>query len=239
MRIPTRIWATTGFVAAAAMLVVGGALVATASSASADIISDGGALSLDSTPGDLSGGSLIAPGDTMYWPISANLDASTSGQLTLKVTSGDVLASDPGGLRLTLASCADAWTIPAAPAAPTCDSGEATIIPDTAFANISPTKVWNLGQLAAVSQLPMLATISLPENVPSDLQGTTATMKFGFTALGDTENASPSDPAAPVLGLTGVDPTGPALLGLGLLLAGLVLGRLRVLASRQREREVA
>ena len=231
MRIPTRIWATTGFVAAAAMLAAGGVLVAAASSASADIISSGGVLTLDSTPGTLANGTM-APGDTEYWPISANLDASTAGELTLKVISSEPLATDPDGLRLTLAQCGHPWVMQTPPAAPTCDDNESTIIPDTAFADISSTRIWNLGQLGAVSQLPMMATISLPENVPADLQGTNAAIRFGFTALGDTENASPSDPKTPVLGFTGVDPTGPALLGIGLLLAGITLGRLRVLAQR-------
>jgi hypothetical protein len=230
MRIPSRIWATSGFVAATAMLIVGGVLVASASSASADIISSGGVLSLEATPGTLSDGSM-APGDTVYWPIAADLNASSSGDLSLKITSSGQLASSASGVRLTLARCDNAWSTDAIP---TCDGGAGTvIIPNIAFADISPTRVWNLGSMAAVSRLPMMATISLPSSVPSSLQSTSAAMRFVFTALGDTENASPSDPTPPVLGVTGVDPTGPALLGLGLLLAGLTLGRLRVLARRK------
>jgi hypothetical protein len=235
MRIPLRIWATSGFVAATTMLVVGGVLVASASSASADIISSGGVLSLEATPGTLADGSM-APGDTVYWPIAADLNATSSGDLSLKITSLGQLASSASGVRLTLARCDDAWSTDAIPS---CDGGAGTvIIPTTAFADIPPTKAWDLGSMAAVSQLPMMATISLPAAVPSTLQSTSATMRFGFTALGDTENASPSDPKPPVLGLTGIDPTGPALLGLGLLLAGLTLGRLRVLARRGTERNV-
>jgi hypothetical protein len=239
MHIPTRIWATTGFVAAAAMLAAGGVLVASASSASADIISSGGVLSLDAAPGALSD-SAMSPGDTIYWPISANLNASSSGSLSLQVLSSQPLASDPSGLRLVLASCPGAWTTPAPPAAPTCNGGPGTvIIPDTAFADISPTKHWNLGRVAAVSQFPMMATISLPNAVPATLQGTNAAIRFGFTALGDTESASPNDPGTPILAHTGVDPVGPALMGLGLLLSGLTLGRLRVLAQRRNERAVS
>jgi hypothetical protein len=237
MKIPTRIWAGVGFGASAAFVAVGCVFVASAPPASADIITDGGALSLDAAPGVLSDDSM-SPGDTIYWPISANLNATTSGKLTLQITSSQPLASDPGGLELQLASCPDAWTIPLDPSvAPTCDGGAGTtILPLTPFANISPTKRWQLGTLEAVSNLPMLATLSLPSDVPADLQGESATVNFGFTALGDTENASPSDPVPP-LSITGVDPTGPLMLGVGLLLAGLTLGRLRILASR-RSREV-
>jgi hypothetical protein len=173
----------------------------------------------------------MAPGDTAYWPIAANLRASSSGALTLKITSSGLLAANSAGVHLTLARCRDAWSTDPVP---TCDGGPGTVvIPSTAFADISPSRVWNLGSMSAVSQLPMMASVSLPSSVPSTLQSTNASMTFTFTALGDTEKASPSDPKVPVLGLTGVDPTGPVFLGLGLLLAGLTLGRLRVLAGRR------
>lgn len=223
------------FTVAAGLIATGAVLVATASSASADIITSGGVLSLDASPGALSDDTM-APGDTVYWPISADLNASTSGELSLRITSSGALASSSSGLRVSLASCPDAWSNDPVP---TCDGGAGTtVIAQTAFSSINASKHWQLGSMAAVSQLPMMATISLPSDVPTTLQGTTATMNFGFTALGDTENASPSDPKPPVLGLTGVDPTGPILLGLGLLLAGITLGRIRVLALRRAESEV-
>jgi hypothetical protein len=236
MRIGTPIRASVSFAVAAALVAVGGIMVASAPPASADIISDGGALSLDAAPGVLTDNTM-APGDNIYWPISADLNASTSGKLTLQILSSQPLATNPKGLQLVLTSCPDAWTIPADPTvAPTCDGGPGTtIIPQTAFANISSTKRWNLGTRGAVSELPMMATLSLPADVPVSLQGANATVRFGFTALGDTEDASPSDPR---LGETGVDPTGPLLLGLGLLVAGITLGRLRALVTR-RQPEVA
>jgi hypothetical protein len=239
MRIPTRIWTGASFGAAAVLMAVGAVLVASAPQASADIITDGGALSLDAAPGVLTDDSM-APGDTIYWPISANLNASSSGSLTLQILSSQPLATDPNGLELQLASCPDAWTVPGDPSiAPTCDGGAGTtIVPLTPFADISSTRHWDLGTLAAVSNLPMMATLSLPDNVPADLQGTSASVNFGFTALGDTENASPSDPVPP-LSVTGVDPTGPLLLGAGLLVAGVTLGRLRALAIRRTTRAVA
>jgi hypothetical protein len=234
MHIPTRIWAGTSFGIAAVLLALGGAFVVSAPPASADIISDGGALSLDAAPGVLSDDTM-APGDKIYWPISADLNATTEGTLTLQVTSSQPLATDPAGLELQLSSCPDPWTVSADPTvAPSCDGGPGTnIIPLTPFADIPTSKRWNLGTRAAVSDLPMMATLSLPLNVPASLQGETAKVNLGFTALGDTENANPSDPKKPPLATTGVDALGPLLLGIGLLLAGVTLGRLRVLAVRR------
>jgi len=231
--------ALIGFGVAAGLLAAGAVLVASAGVASADPIS-GGVLQLVATPGVLSKADL-APGDTIYWPVSADLNATTNGALTLQITSSQALATNPAGLRLALASCPVAWDLTPTPAdPPTCNGGAGTtIIPDSAFADISPTHTWDLGNVGAVSTTPMMATISLPDAVPSALQGASATVNFGFTALGDTENASPSDPKAPVLGLTGVDPTGPALLAAGLLLAGFTLARVRtVIARRERNAEV-
>jgi hypothetical protein len=227
MRTQRRIDALVGFGCSAALVATGAVLVASASSASAAPVS-GGVLQLVATPGVLADSSM-APGDTIYWPITADLDASTSGELSLQIESSDALATDAGGLRLALASCPVAWDIPVDPTvAPTCQGGAGTVlVPDTAFANISPTRVWNLGNISAVSATPMMATISLPGAVPARLQGASAIVDFGFTALGDTEHASPSDPATPVLGETGVDPTGPLLLAIGLLVAGLTLARVR------------
>jgi hypothetical protein len=240
MRARLRIEAWAGFGFAAALLAAGTLLVASAGSAFANPIS-GGVLQLVATPGVLADAAM-APGDTIYWPIDANLNASTPGELTLKIESSDALATNPAGLRLALASCPVAWSTNSDPTvAPTCAGGSgSTIIPDSAFADITPTQVWDLGTVAAVSTTPMMATISLPGAVPSVLQGTSADINFGFTALGDTENASPSDPRRHVLGLTGVDPTGPALLAAGLLLAGITLARVRsTLASRQQRVVVA
>jgi hypothetical protein len=236
MRSRAAVWATAAFGVSAVLVAAGAVLVASGVPASADIISNGGALSLDATPGALSDTSM-APGDTVYWPISAELDASTPGELTLQVLSSEPLATSAEGLEVSLASCPDAWTIPSDPSvAPTCDGGAGhTLIPTTAFADISSSKVWTLGDMSAVSTMPMMATISLPADVPASLQGTSGDLDFGFTALGDTENASPSDPAGPPLASTGVDPTGPIFLGAGLLLAGLTLGRLRSRALRRTE----
>jgi hypothetical protein len=241
MRVPRRLEALIGFGSATALVAVGAVLVASASSASADPISGGGVLQLVATPGVLADDSM-APGDTIYWPITADLNASTPGELSLRVESSDPLATSVAGLRLALASCPVAWVIPSDPTiAPACRGGAGNIlIPDTAFANISATEVWDLGTVAAVSTTPMMATISLPDTVPSALQGAAGTVDFGFTALGDTAHASPSDPSSPVLGLTGVDPAGPILLAAGLLLAGLTLARhRRMLARRESLIEVA
>src|ERR1700712_5875368 len=100
MRTRRRLEALVGFGFAGALLAAGAVFVASASSASADPIS-GGILQLVATPGVLADDSM-APGDIIYWPIDANLNASTPGELTLQIKSGDLLATDPGGLRLAL-----------------------------------------------------------------------------------------------------------------------------------------
>ncbi len=228
-----RITALLGF-ATSGILVAGGAiLVATASSASADPGS-GGALSVVAAPTVLADNSM-APGDTIYWPINVGLNASTSGHLTLKVVSSNALATNPDGLRLALASCSVAWTMSSDPTvAPTCAGGsEKTVIPEQPFASISATKVWDLGTIARVSTTPVMATISLAGAVPTELQGAEGDMDFGFTALGTTVHADPADPPAKVLGYTGVDPVGPALLAAGLLLAGFTLARVRARMARR------
>jgi hypothetical protein len=225
--------AIAGFALATSLVIAGSILVAAAGSASADPLS-GGVLQLVATPGVLDD-QAMAPGDVIYWPIAANLNASTTGTLSLKITSSDALATDPAGLRVALASCPVAWDMSPTPAlAPTCNGGTGSpILPETAFANISSTHVWSIGTMSAVSSMPMMATISLPSAVPSTLQGASASVNFSFTALGDTENASPSDPPVHVLGLTGVDPTGPLLLAAGLLLGGITLARVRSTRARR------
>ena len=235
MKSGARIAALLSFATSGLLVTTGAMLVATASSASADPGS-GGSLSVVAAPTVLADDSM-APGDTIYWPINVGLNASTSGHLTLKVVSSKALATNPDGLRLALASCSVAWTTSPDPTvAPTCTGGtEKSIIPDQPFAGISATKVWDLGTIARVSTTPIMATISLAGTVPSELQGAEGDMDFGFTALGTTVHASPSDPPEKVLGFTGIDPIGPILLALGLLLAGFTLARIRSRLARRED----
>jgi hypothetical protein len=233
MTIIRRVAVFAGFGFAVALIAAGATQVAAQPFASAAPIS-GGVLQLVATPGVLAD-SAMQPGDTIYWPIDANLNASTGGDLTLRITSSDALASDPAGLRLALARCSGSWNTAVTP--PTCNGTITTIIPDTAFADIDPTHVWHLGKVNAVSSTPMIASIALPGSVPSSMQGASAAINFGFTALGDTEDASPSDPAVHVLGLTGIDPTGPVLLCAGLLLGGLTLALVRSALVRRDRRQ--
>ncbi len=231
-----RLTALLGFATSGVIFGVGIVLVATAGSASAGTVPDGGTLSVLAAPTVLSDESM-SPGDNIYWPINVGLNASTSGHLTLKVVSSNPLATNPAGLHLALASCTVPWTM-GTPATdpPTCSGTTTSIIPDQPFASISPTKVWDIGTVARVSTLPMIATISLAGSVPIELQGAQGDMDFGFTALGTTVHADPSDPAVPILAHTGVDPLGPLLLAAGLLLAGFTLARVRRSASRNASR---
>jgi hypothetical protein len=212
-----------GFAAAALLVAVGGALLASSAAASPVTITGNGILRLDAGPVALSNDAM-QPGDRIYWPITVNLNAASAGHLSLRVLSSDALVTDPAGLRLALASCPVAWEFPSGnDAAPSCGAGASTVIPETPFASVG-TEVWNLGDMPRVSSRQMVATISLPDAVPSRLQGAAGTIQFGFTALGTTVMASPNETR---LAFTGLDLVGPALLAAGLLLAGITLARLR------------
>jgi hypothetical protein len=232
MPLQRRLLTLMGFGCSAALVAAGALLVASASPAAAGQIS-GGVLQLVAVPGALSDNSM-APGKTLYWPITADLNAPTSGQLSLQISSTEALATNPQGLRVSLAGCPVAWTTFSDPTiAPTCRGGAGTVmVPDSAFANIAPTETWQLATVPAVSTTSMLATISLPPTVPSVLQGASASIDFAFTALGDTQHVTPTDPTGP-LAITGLNPAGPLLLAIGLLLGGFTLARTRSAVLRR------
>ena len=233
MRNGARMTALLGFATSGILVAVGAVLVAAAGSASAGTVPDGGSLSVVAAPTVLSDDSM-SPGDTIFWPINVGLNASTSGHLTLKVVASNPLATDPAGLRLALDSCTVPWTMGAlATDPPTCAGTTKSIIPEQPFADISASKTWDIGTVARVSTLPMMATISLAGSVPTALQGAQGDMDFGFTALGTTVHADPADPTVPILAHTGIDPVGPLLLAAGLLLAGFTLARVRSRSNRR------
>ncbi len=223
-----RVLTVASFTAAGLMVAAGGILVATAANAEVVATTGNGILSLDAAPAILADDTM-SPGDRIYWPITANLNAASAGHLTLKITSSDALATDTGGLRLAVASCPVPWTPSGDPTvSPSCTGGLAvTVVADTPLANVHASKIWNLGTMPRVSARNYLATISLPSSVPARLQGASGDLQFSFTALGDTVNAKPSDPGGQTLAFTGLDPLGPALLAAGLLLAGFTLARVR------------
>jgi hypothetical protein len=153
--------------------------------------------------------------------VTANLDAPTSGDLTLEVSAADPLATDDDGLVLELAECMVAWQIPVDPMADgVCsDASETTIIHETPFAHAATGNRWDLGLIAPGVPRYFLATLSLPSSVPGALASESAEIGFGFRA-GDAR-------AIGGLAESGASIIGPALLAAGVLLAGVTARTLR------------
>jgi hypothetical protein len=213
--------AVAGFAVAALLFGAGGALVASAAGAApVPETGDAGMLWLEADP--YPADSLeIAPGERILWPVTANLTAPSSGELSLEVSAANPLATDVDGLRVELAECAVAWELPVDPLADgVCVDGSATTIIDEApFAHAAAGHRWDLGLIAPGVPRYFLATLSLPSAVPGSLATESAEIGFGFRAGDDTR------PTA--LAETGASIIGPLLLAGGVLLAGATASRLR------------
>jgi hypothetical protein len=156
----------------------------------------------------------IARGERVLWPVTAELDSPTTGDLTVRVTSEDPLAEDADALRFELASCTEEWVLPASTADPaTCGGGAGSVvISEAAFASTDADEVWSLGAIAPGIPRYFLVTLSLPLSTPGALADEPAQVSFGFVAL---DRSQPFRLAA-----TGGAYAGPVVLGLGLLLGG-------------------
>lgn len=212
---------TAGCFALAALLIgTGGALVASAAGAApVPETGDPGMLWLEADP--YPADSLeIAPGERILWPVTANLTAPTSGELSLEVAAAEPLATDVDGLRLELLECDVAWQLPSDPAAAGACAGTAsTVIADGPVALADAGQRWQLGLIAPGVPRYFLATLSLPGAVPGPLANEPAEIGFGFRAGDD------SRPTA--LAETGASVAGPLLLASGVLLAGVTARGIR------------
>lgn len=181
----------------------------------------------------------LSPGSVVHWQIATHL-VDPSSPLTMQFKRDGELVERPGtdGLGLQVRSCEEEWT--AFPAAPTCGSGEESVIAQTPLnsvaefgplaANSDPvpgaSPVYDLGVLTNVHAKYVLVSLSVPAQADltaqSDrtLMGLQSSFGFGFTAMGD-------DELAPLLPSTGVDPLGIILVAGGLLGVGLVLASAR------------
>lgn len=218
MRSMPRVAALAAYLASALLMVAGG--VAVGGSARADVAIDDGApgmlvLLADALPSEHE---TIEPGDQVQWRIATLLDVAQTGELELEVESAGRLATDPGGLRLRIEVCATEWT----EGAPVCPGGAATVLDGALSAVVNGTR-FVLGEIRRNSGPFILATLSLPDPAPSALQGESATVSLGFTALGD-QTAVTLTPGLPN---TGASLAGPILLGSGLVAFGLVFARQR------------
>lgn len=209
-------------VAVAALLVAAGAALTGVAATAAPVPETGvnGLLSLDADPYPAQD-FVIARGERVLWPVTATLDAPTTGDLTLRITSGQPLAESAEGLRLALASCDEPWALTGgSPPTATCDGGPGVVeIAEAALAATDATDVVPLGRIAPGVPRHFLVTLSLPLSTPGALAAEPAEVSLGFAA-GDAE--SPGR-----LAETGGGILGPVLLGIGLLLGGGAVGRAR------------
>jgi hypothetical protein len=212
--------AAVRFTLAALLIGAGGVFVASAAGAApVPETGDNGMLWLEADP--YPADSLeIAPGERILWPVTANLTAPTSGELSLEVAAAEPLATDVDGLRLEFLECDVAWVVPSDPAADGVCAGTATtIIADGPFALADAGQRWQLGLIAPGVPRYFLATLSLPSATPGPLADEPAEIGFGFRA-GDA-----TQPTA--LAETGASIAGPLLLAGGALLAGATAHRAR------------
>jgi hypothetical protein len=219
-------------VALAALVVAAGASLVAVAAVAAPVpeTGSGGLLTLDADPYPAQN-MTIARGDRLLWPVTADLDAPTAGELTVRVTARQPLAEDAAALRFELASCPEAWVLPPSPVgSATCDGGAGQVeIPEASFATTDSARSWSLGEIVPGEPRYFLVTLSLPLSTPGALADEPAEVSFGFAAAH--EETAPTRPAASRLAETGGRYLGPALLGLGLLLGGFALARLRLEAS--------
>lgn len=202
------------FVVAALLIAGGGVLVASAAGAApVPETGDAGMLWLEADP--YPADSLaIAPGERILWPVTANLTAPTSGDLSLEVSTADPLATDVDGLTLELTECGVEWQLPVDPLADgVCLDGSAdTIIAEAPVALADAGQRWDLGLIAPGVPRYFLATLSLPSATAGALATESAEIGFGFRAGDGTQPAG--------LAETGASIVGPVLLASGVLLAG-------------------
>jgi hypothetical protein len=207
----------------AALVVAAGASLVAIAAAAAPVPESGhaGLLTLDADPYPAQN-LTIARGDRLLWPVTADLEAPSVGELTVRVRAEQPLAEDADALRFELGSCPEPWTLGAGSA--TCAAGGSVVIPEAPFATTDASRTWSLGDIVPGEPRFLLVTLSLPLSTPGALADEPAEVSFGFAA----EDAEIARAGADRLADTGGRYLGPALLGAGLLTGGFALARLRI-----------
>ena len=208
---------------AAVLVASGSSLVAVAASAApVPETGENGLLTLDADPYPAQN-ITIERGERVLWPVTADLDAPTTGELSVRIVSEQPLAESPSGLRFQLASCDEPWMLPALPSGTaTCDGGAGTVeIADAAFATTDAGRDFALGPIAPGVPRYFLVTLSLPLSTPGALADEPAELSFGFLA------ADPEQVRVAQLAATGGGFLGPVVVGAGLLVGGLTIARMR------------
>ena len=149
-------------IALAAVVTAAGASLVAVAAVAAPVPESGssGLLTLDADPYPAQN-MTIARGDRLLWPVTAELDAPTAGELTVQVAATQPLAEDAAALRFELASCPEVWVLAAGTAS--CSGGAGTVeIPEAPFATTDATWTWSLGEIVPGEPRFFLVTLSLP-----------------------------------------------------------------------------
>lgn len=177
----------------------------------------------------------LDPGEAAFIRLNVALDDTDRGDLTLEVRKDGDLATVPGGLRVTVERCAVGWTaVPSGvtdEGAPACAAGRSALLTagsSNDFAADSPR--WSLGEIQDERTVYLLVTLALPSSTPAaSVDGLSARFGFGLFAQGRAV-ASPIN--SDELALTGVDVLALALVAVGAIGAGTILGRSRARAAK-------
>jgi hypothetical protein len=232
-------------VGAVAVAIAAGLLVLAAPlSARADPVPDTGVpgvLTLEADPYPLSFD--FTSGERAYWQLTARLDRSTPGELTVAVAHDGALTTAPGGLRLVLRSCGQVWQVPTdGRDEAVCPGGDIrTVIGDTALADLAPDDRWDAGPLPAGGAAYLLAAITLPEQAPAELLvGAEGSLRLTFAAAEDTQGVGGDGSGVggdgggapgPGLAVTGVALGAPLAAAFALVLGGVLLRRSRAVEA--------
>ncbi len=206
----------------AAVCLGGGGLVMASGASAAPAPDSAGALLLSTDPSPL-GIQDMPPGAETDWQVHAALDADTGSELTLAVEASGPMTTSAGGIRLSIQRCSAAWS------SLSCPSGDpATVIPEGPLASVVGAAAVRVTHLTRTGSTHLLVRFSLPDAAGDAFAGTSASVRLVLTAGGDVDTVGTGPDAEPsALATTGVAVAGPALVGVGILLAGLVAASLR------------
>lgn len=149
----------------------------------------------------------MTPGDSADWTVTPLLAGNLTSPLSIRIISDGELADHVHGAHLLLRRCVEPWE------GRTCPAGAVTMV-DSPLRALDPHIVHAAGAITGPRGPYFLASISLPEEMPDDLQSSHLSVGMGFTALGDEEMVGSSPlpgPASGNLAATGGAPFIPLL----------------------------
>ena len=148
--------------------------------------------------------SSIAPGQQVHWTVSADLDGTPEGDLSVRLWAAGPLVEHPRGLVVELESCAVTWQgveqgLHAASAGdrPRCATGHRRPVPPQRLADVDPAVALVERHLDRTDGEHLLLTVGLPADAPDELQGARSDVGVGITAVGDRLDPPAGVPAPP------------------------------------------